>query len=98
MPIPHSRGRTRTTRRVAAAPVPAFFLYGEPLRPPDERMVHVETIAARSRQHDWNIRPPRPRDLHQVLLIQRGQVEARVDEITESLRAPAIVVTPPGVV
>jgi AraC family transcriptional activator of pobA len=98
MPIPHSRGRTRTTRRAAAAPVPAFFLYGEPLRPPDERMVHVETIASRSRQHDWNIRPHRHRDLHQVLLIQRGQVEARVDEITESLHAPAIVVTPPGVV
>jgi AraC family transcriptional activator of pobA len=36
--------------------------------------------------------------LHQVLLTQRGQVEARVDEIAEALRAPAIVVTPPGVV
>jgi AraC family transcriptional regulator, transcriptional activator of pobA len=98
MPIPHSRDRTRTTRRAAAAPVPAFFLYGEPLQPPDERMVHVETIASRSRQHDWIIRPHRHRDLHQVLLIQRGEVEACVDEIAESLRAPAIVATPPGVV
>lgn len=41
---------------------------------------------------------PQHRDPHQVLLTQRGQVEARVDEIAESLRAPAIVVTPPGVV
>jgi AraC family transcriptional activator of pobA len=98
MPTPHSTGRTRTSRRAAAAPVPAFFLYGEPLQAPDERLVHVETIASRSRQHNWDIRPHRHRDLHQVLLTQRGQVEARVDEIAESLRAPAIVVTPPGVV
>lgn len=98
MPIPHSRDRTRTTRRAVGAPVPAFFLYGEPLQPPDERMVHVETIASRSRQHDWIIRPHRHRDLHQVLLIQRGEVDACVDEIAESLRAPAIVATPPGVV
>ncbi|MGA2843215.1 MAG: helix-turn-helix domain-containing protein [Steroidobacteraceae bacterium] len=98
MPIPQITGRTRTSRRAAAAPVPAFFLYGEPLQPPDERLVHVETIASRSLQHNWDIRPHRHRDLHQVLLTQRGQVEARVDEIAESLRAPAIVVTPPGVV
>jgi AraC family transcriptional regulator, transcriptional activator of pobA len=78
--------------------VPAFFLYGEPLQPPDERLVHVETIASRSQQHNWDIRPHRHRDLHQVLLTQRGQVDARVDEFAELLRAPAIVVTPPGVV
>jgi AraC family transcriptional activator of pobA len=98
MLIPHSKARTRTSRRAGAVPVPAFFLYGEPLQPPDERLVHVETIASRSRQHNWDIRPHRHRDLHQVLLTQRGQVEARVDEIAESLRAPAIVVTPPGAV
>jgi AraC family transcriptional activator of pobA len=61
-------------------------------------MVHVETIASRSRQHDWIIRPHRHRDLHQILFIQRGQVEARLDEMVESLRAPALVATPPGVV
>jgi AraC family transcriptional regulator, transcriptional activator of pobA len=98
MPTPHAKSRTQTSRRAAAAPVPAFFLYGEPLQAPDERLVHVETIASRSRQHNWHIRPHRHRDLHQVLLTQRGQVEARVDEIAETLRAPAIVVTPPGVV
>jgi AraC family transcriptional activator of pobA len=61
-------------------------------------MVHVETIASRSRQHDWIIRPHRHRDLYQIMLIQRGQVEARLDEMVESLRAPALVATPPGVV
>ena len=97
MPIPRP-SNPRTGRSVGVAPVPAFFLYGEPLQPPDERLVHVETIASRSQQHNWDIRPHRHRDLHQVLLTQRGQVETRVDEFAESLRAPAIAVIPPGVV
>ena len=78
--------------------VPAFFLYGEPLRPPDERLVHIETIAARSRLHDWVIRAHRHRDLHQVLLVDRGRVEARLDGRAVALRAPAAIVVPPGTV
>lgn len=81
-----------------AQPVPAFFLYGEPLQPPDERLVHVETIAARSRLHDWVIRPHRHRDLHQLLLIRRGSVDARLDGRAVFLRGPAAVVVPPGAV
>ena len=77
-------------------PVPAFFLYGEQLRPPDERMVHIETIAARSRVHDWIIAAHRHRDLHQVLLIRRGRVEARIDSRVARLRAPCAIVVPPG--
>jgi AraC family transcriptional activator of pobA len=47
--------------------VPRFFLYGEPPHDPHERFVHVETIADRSRLHDWNIRPHGHRALHQVV-------------------------------
>jgi AraC family transcriptional activator of pobA len=79
-------------------PVPAFFLYGEPLRPPDERMVHIETIAARSRVHDWIIAAHRHRDLHQVLLIRHGSVEARIDGRVARLRAPSAIIVPPGAV
>lgn len=90
--------RPLRARRITAGPVPAFFLYGEALQAPDERLVHIETIAARSRLHDWNIRPHRHRDLHQVVLTERGWVLARVDDATELLRAPALVVVPPGIV
>ena len=78
--------------------IPAFFLYGEPLQPPDERLIHIETIAARSKLNDWNIRPHRHRDLHQVLLILKGHVEARLDAIKADLVAPALLVVPPGCV
>src|SRR5438876_721769 len=84
-------------RRLAngAETIPAFFLYGEPLRAPDERTVHVETIAARSQFHGWNIRPHRHRDLQQILLVRRGWVEASVDGRNVTLRAPAVIVVPP---
>ncbi len=93
--------RLRASKGEAAfqpASVPAFHLYGESLQPPDERLIHVETIAARSRLHDWIIRPHRHRDLHQVLLIERGKVEARLDAHTALLQAPAVILVPPGAV
>jgi AraC family transcriptional activator of pobA len=86
----------RASRRTAT--VPAYFLYGEPLEAPDERLVHVETVAARSRLHDWVIEPHRHRDLHQVLLIRRGNVRVRLDGEPRDLRSPAAIVVPPGVV
>jgi len=78
--------------------VPAFFLYGEPLRPPDARTVHVETIAARSRLYDWKIRAHRHRDLHQVLIVWRGPIEAQLDGTTRTLGGPACVIVPPQTV
>jgi AraC family transcriptional regulator, transcriptional activator of pobA len=79
-------------------PVPAFFLYGEAPRPPDEATVHVETIATRSRLHNWTIQPHRHRDLHQILLVQSGRTEVRLDDHTVTLCGPGIVIVPPGVV
>src|SRR6185437_6508054 len=91
-------GRSSSRGEVSSRPasVPAFYLYGESLQPPDERLIHIETIAARSRLHDWVIRPHRHRDLHQLLFIERGRVEARLDARTEVLKAPAVILVPPG--
>lgn len=90
----HSPPRGEVPSRPAS--VPAFYLYGESLQPPDERLIHIETIAERSRLHDWIIRPHRHRDLHQLLLLERGHVEARLDARTEVLKAPAVILVPPG--
>ena len=93
------RNPTSTSRRaVLRGRVPAFYLYGEPPRPPDESTVHIETIAARSRLHDWNIRPHRHRDLHQLLVLQSGGVTAQVDSQRENATAPCAVLVPPNVV
>ncbi len=58
-------------------------------------MIHVETIAARSRLLSWTIRPHRHRELYQLLLLWRGRVTAQYDEVRTQLRGPAFVVVPP---
>jgi len=80
------------------APVPRFFLYCEPPRDPDERFVHVETIADRSRLYDWHIRPHGHRELHQVLVIFSGGGEMRAETQRESFQAPVLLTVPAGVV
>jgi AraC family transcriptional regulator, transcriptional activator of pobA len=84
-------------RRDASA-IPAYFLYGEGLQPPNERLIHVETIAARSRLHDWTIRPHRHRDLQQILLLRHGRVVASLDGRTQGYSAPLLLVIPPTTV
>jgi AraC family transcriptional activator of pobA len=90
------RARPTSTRRRTR--IPAYFLYGEPPRTPDSRTAHVETIAARSAPVNWKIRAHRHRELHQVLFMQRGRVGVSLDAQRLNLRAPAVVVMPPGCV
>lgn len=52
--------------------IPQYFLYGEASQDVDQRFLHVESIAERSRVHDWTIRPHAHRELHHLLLVQRG--------------------------
>jgi AraC family transcriptional activator of pobA len=81
-----------------AMPVPRFFLYGEPPRAADERFVHIETIADRSRLYDWKIRPHTHRDLHQLLVILGGSGEMQAESVSHKFSAPALLVVPAGVV
>jgi AraC family transcriptional activator of pobA len=80
------------------SPVPRFFLYGEPPRDPDERFVHVETIADRSRLYEWHIRPHGHRGLHQVLVIFSGGGEMQAETQRRPFVAPALLTVPAGVV
>jgi len=94
--MPSVKSKPRGTAE--PAPVPAFFLYGEPPQPPDEGTVHVETIAARSQLHNWNIAAHRHRDLHQVLIAHAGRADIRLDGRHVVLRGPAVIIVPPGTV
>lgn len=85
-----------TSRRVTDPRIPAFFLYGEPLRPPDPQAVHIETIAARSQPRGWTIQPHRHHALRQLLLVRSGGVEASIDGVIHQLRGPALLVLPAG--
>jgi AraC family transcriptional activator of pobA len=81
-----------------SAPVPRFFLYGEPPRDADERFVHIETIADRSRLHNWEIRAHTHRDLHQLLVILGGSGSMQAENTSHAFAAPALLLVPAGVV
>jgi len=57
---------------------PVYTLYGEKQWPTPD-MVHCESIAARSRLHDWEIRPHRHHGLIQWLYLQSGQAQVSLD-------------------
>ena len=76
--------------------IPRFFLYGEPPRDADERFVHVETIADRSRMYAWRIRPHAHRDLHQLLLIFTGGGSMLAETQQSPFDAPSVCIVPAG--
>ncbi|MFO7287961.1 MAG: AraC family transcriptional regulator, partial [Gammaproteobacteria bacterium] len=75
-----------------------FFLYGEPSSAWGERLLHIETIAARSTRYDWTIRPHVHSALHQLLFVAKGKVTAIAEDTVSRPRAPALIVVPAGTV
>lgn len=72
--------------------IPAFGLYGEDGAAPDS--VHCERISARAQRHQWEIVPHRHRRLLQVLTLDAGTSEARVDGQTVTLKAQDLLFLP----
>ena len=75
-------------------PIQSYSLFGESSHLPD--VMHCETIAERSKLHDWEFSPHRHGHLHQVLLVQSGGGLASLDGVDYSLLPSAIVNVPTG--
>jgi AraC family transcriptional activator of pobA len=78
--------------------IPSFQLYGEPPAEAELRFIHVETISARSRLHDWEIQPHRHAGLHQFLLVHEGGGSAKLDADEHRFAAPTFISIPPTIV
>lgn len=76
--------------------LPAFSLYGEAAQAAPA-LLHVESIASRSRLYDWEIDTHVHPGLHQVLWVQRGPVQAVLDSQQHRAEGPVAVVIPPPV-
>ena len=74
--------------------LPAYALYGEPAALAVDPL-HCESIAARSRLHDWEIRPHRHENLFQLLVLSCGHAEAALDGRAVALAGPALLTVPP---
>ncbi|MHB9797513.1 helix-turn-helix domain-containing protein [Pseudomonas sp. MT3] len=78
----------------ADTPVPVFRLYGETTAWPTPDLIHCESIASRSRLHDWEIRPHRHGDLVQLLYVHSGEAELEVEGRVLPVREASLQVTP----
>lgn len=77
------------------ANVPVFKLYGERLEWTTPDLLHCESIAERSRLHDWEIKPHRHGDLVQLLYVRSGWAIIEIEGVQTRLEQPGIQVVPP---
>ncbi len=91
---PMSPSHTKRARSPAAAPVPVYQLYGEGSQWLTPDMVHVESIAARSRLHQWEIRPHRHHGLFQLLWLQQGRARLQLDGVHGQLAPGTVLLLP----
>ena len=77
---------------------PVFDLYGESAERPSLDAIHVETLFSRSHKHDWEIRPHRHADLHQVFWLTRGGGIFLCDGAEEQIAARTAILIPRGAV
>lgn len=74
--------------------VPVFKLYGETRHWPTPDLLHCESIAARSRLHDWHIKPHRHGDLVHLLYIRAGEVEFHLEGANQRAAGAVLIVVP----
>lgn len=76
--------------------IPTFLLYGDEQTEAPLEFAHIETIAARSSLHDWEIAPHRHSHSLQVLIVSTGHATFRCDDRTVHLEAPCFMAVPVG--
>lgn len=74
--------------------IPVFQLYGEIHVWPTPDLLHCESIAARSRRHDWYIKPHRHSDLLHILEVRSGSVSLELDGEEFHFSNPVLFVIP----
>lgn len=79
---------------MAQRAIPQYSLYGESTQDVDERFLHVESIAERSRVHNWVIQPHAHRDLHHLLFLQRGGGTFHAESDHHPLTPPVLIEVP----
>lgn len=77
-----------------AIKVPVFQLYGEKGQLPAPDRIHCESIASRSRLHNWEINPHRHHGLFQVLWLEQGEARFQLDGQQGQLTEGSVLLVP----
>lgn len=81
----------------SASRIPTYGLYGEAPRVAPDFWIHTETIASRSRLHNWEIKQHRHESFFQILQIRNGEGDALFGAERLRLEPGTLVFVPPGV-
>lgn len=82
--------------RMSTPRIPVWSLFGESADLAE--VVHVETIEARSRLHDWTLQAHRHARLHQILHLETGAGQVSLEGVLHPLEPGCFVNLPMGVV
>ncbi|HSW07814.1 helix-turn-helix domain-containing protein [Aquabacterium sp.] len=82
------------SKHAPPASLPSYALYGEHGQTQATDWLHCESIADRSQHHAWEIRPHRHESLFQILHIDTGRVEARLEDRIEAMAGPCVLTVP----
>ena len=74
--------------------VPVFQLYGDNGQLPVPDLIHCESIASRSRLHNWEINPHRHHGLFQVLWLEQGEARFQIDGQQGQLTEGSVLLVP----
>lgn len=74
---------------------PTYSLYGVNSSEPLLDQLHFESIAARSRLHEWEIKPHRHERFLQILYIHSGRGEVLLEDRREPLASGSLITMPP---
>lgn len=78
--------------------IPAYDLYGDPLRDPAPGFLHAESIRARAPLHGWTIASHRHPDLSQLFLFTEGGGTIGLEAREITFAAPWLIWIPAGLV
>ena len=78
--------------------IPNYALYGESAQPVWHDALHVESISLRSGAYDWEIAPHRHESLMQILYLQQGSGQVKLDGQCLSATAPCFIIVPAQIV
>ncbi len=78
--------------------IPHYYLYGETQQNDELEFLHIEKIAYRSAQNNWEITPHRHDNLMQLLYLEKGHLEASIDGSLKRHNAPCLLCIPATVV
>lgn len=82
----------------SAKNIAVYALYGEKIAPSDIEPLHIEPISSRSQLHNWEIDSHTHPNLFQILVIDTGRAQIRIDQQTRTVNGPAVIVLPSGTV